>query len=204
MSDAIEERAELYAARIKARAEYPVVPMNRNANIPTKSGGKIKFRYADLSSIVSAVTPVLVKHGLAVTHEFDAGDMVTTLSHEGGAHVQSRMPMPRFGEDPKKWGAAVTYCRRYSLLCILGLVADEDHDATALEPEPEPEPKPAADPPAEGAATPTMLAVNKGFATLQLGPEEEERLCMKHGDDAEGLLNELREIARQRKKVHDA
>ena len=198
----------LFEALARARAKFPVVRLNRTANIPTKAGKPIKFQYADLASVVSAVAPILSEHGLTVTHTFDGATMITTLSHQSGGYIYGEAPMPEWGPDPKKWGAAATYVRRYSLLGIIGLVADEDHDATVLEQEPAPKPAPKPAPPAEpnkGDPSPGVKAsIDKAFATLKLGEAEEERLCMKHDGDALALLTELRNIYVQREDAKKA
>ena len=195
-----EKLAPLFEALAAARAEFPVVKLNRTAKITPGADAKNKrtfeFKYADLASIVSAVTPVLTKHGLTVTHQTDGAALLTTLAHQSGGYIQGSAPMPPWGADPKKWGAAFTYIRRYSLLGIIGLVADEDHDAEVLEPDQVAPAPPPAEPHAD-----TKAAIDKAFETLKLGPEMEAEICLKHKGDADALLHELRGLYVQMKKA---
>jgi len=98
--------------------------------------------FADLSTVLSAVTPALSKHGLALVQTFDTeGDddiLVTTLYHTSGRHIFSRARLPRVEgaggrQNPLHlWGGSVTYARRYTALALLGLAAgmeDDDGDS---------------------------------------------------------------------------
>ncbi len=61
--------------------------------------------------------------------------LVTTLRHVGGETVEGRYPLliPTM-TDPQKFGGAVTYARRYSLLAILCCAADDDDAQDARTP----------------------------------------------------------------------
>ena len=92
--------------------------------------------FADLQTVLAAVTPALSESGLAVTQTFSGNDLITTLHHVGGETVSSTVPLiADGGRNPlHSWGGAVTYQRRYSLLAILSLAAgiedDDGHSAT--------------------------------------------------------------------------
>jgi uncharacterized protein (DUF3820 family) len=62
----------------------------------------------------------------------------TRLIHaESGEQITSHMPLVLTKQDPQSQGSALTYARRYALLAILGLVGDEDDDASrAQSPDP--------------------------------------------------------------------
>lgn len=88
--------------------------------------------FATLPGIVEAVNPVLQKHGLAYSQPLDSVDgkagLKTVLMHpESSEMVEGTCPFPD-GLNAQQTGSAVTYFRRYSLLGILGIVADEDDD----------------------------------------------------------------------------
>lgn len=108
-------------------------------------------KFADLAGILSVVNPKLVKNGLSVHQTFRFTDsyqqvLITHLHHVSGECLTSEVLMPiNQGRNPlHDWGGAVSYCRRYSLLAILGLQAgieedDGDHaDDTNSVPEPLP------------------------------------------------------------------
>lgn len=128
-------------------------------------------KFADLATVLTAVTPALAKNGLACPQVFEPGTegvemyLVTTLCHSSGETIQSRLPMITVqGKNPlHSWGASVTYSRRYALLAILGLAADVDTDGElgeapikpALKADPAPKAKPAPAPtPAPSQAAP--------------------------------------------------
>ena len=108
-------------------------------------------KFADLAGILSVVNPKLVKNGLSVHQTFRFTDsnqqvLITHLNHISGEVIKSEVLMPiNQGRNPlHDWGGAVSYCRRYSLLAILGLQAgieedDGDHaDDTNSVPDPLP------------------------------------------------------------------
>ena len=94
------------------------------------------YKYTPLEKFLSVVNPALHKVGLIQnqTYDFQEGRtiIVTTLSHENGYAITSRLPLrePQ-GKNPKKdvmheWGGITTYSRRYALKMILGLEPDMD------------------------------------------------------------------------------
>ena len=92
-------------------------------------------KFADLAGILSVVNPKLVKNGLSVHQTFRFTDsnqqvLITHLHHVSGECITSEVLMPiNQGRNPlHDWGGAVSYCRRYSLLAILGLQAGIEED----------------------------------------------------------------------------
>ena len=96
-------------------------------------------KFADLSRVLSTVNPALASNGLAVVHTTKVSDgkniLVTNLLHTSGESITSEMLLPNNtgggGNPMHKEGGAITYCRRYSLLAILGLnagIPDNDGD----------------------------------------------------------------------------
>ena len=95
--------------------------------------------FADLSTVLATVNPVLSANGLAVVHTTKVVDnkniLITNLLHTSGESISSEMLLPNNtaggGNPMHKEGGAITYCRRYSLLAILGLnagIPDNDGD----------------------------------------------------------------------------
>lgn len=125
--------AKVFAALLAAQREFP--PIAKDATNPFH-----KSKYATLDAVLSAVLPVLHKHGLALTQSIatpdynEAGQLTaftitTTLIHaESGESISSTLPMPLAKSDPQGAGGAVTYARRYSLQLALGVCAEEDDD----------------------------------------------------------------------------
>ena len=96
-------------------------------------------KFADLSTVLSTVNPALAVNGLAVVHTTKVVDgknvLITNLLHTSGESITSEMLLPvntgGRGNPMHQEGGAITYCRRYSLLAILGLnagIPDNDGD----------------------------------------------------------------------------
>lgn len=100
-----------------------------------------KSKFISLDSLMEQVLPVLNKHDLVLTqfpaYVLGAGDAIqpalrTRLMHAGtGEWIEDTMPLLLAKNDPQGQGSAITYGRRYSLMAVLGLVADTDDDANA-------------------------------------------------------------------------
>ena len=104
------------------------VKLQKNAINP-----HFKNRYIGLDSLMADVLPVLNKCGLVVLQmpcSVDGVPSLTTRIVHGasGEAVESTMPLMLTKQDPQSMGAALTYARRYALMAVLGLVADEDTD----------------------------------------------------------------------------
>ena len=96
-------------------------------------------KFADLSTVLTTVNPALASNGLAVVHTTKVVEgknvLITNLLHTSGESITSEMLLPNNtgggGNPMHKEGGAITYCRRYSLLAILGLnagIPDNDGD----------------------------------------------------------------------------
>ncbi len=122
-----------------ARAQAKIVAPEKNKNV--KVFGKKKdgtpyeysFDYADYGAIVAAIRGPLSENEICFTHLVEwfgtrAVVLVTKLIHSSGEELCSIYPLPMPSEDPKGFGAAVTYGKRYSLSAITGCVADDDVD----------------------------------------------------------------------------
>lgn len=119
---------ELIKALIKAKAEFN--PIQKDGTNP-----HYKRKYATLDAVLDAVTHALGKHGLVIiqTTEIFEGKTVlrTHIFHESGENITSTYPLPEIS-DSQKFGAALTYARRYAVCAILSVTADEDNDAESV------------------------------------------------------------------------
>lgn len=94
------------------------------------------YKYADWGEILTIVNPLLGKHSLGFTQVLDGNSLKTILFHtESDEEIVSVVDIPQGVElkgmnDFQVLGSAITYLRRYSLSSILGLVTDEDADAS--------------------------------------------------------------------------
>jgi hypothetical protein len=121
--------------------QYEVKPIfkGNDISIRDKQSGQYKkaYSYADLKTIVEAITPLLEKHGLGFMQHLRTKDntnfIETIIFHvESGETIKSEVMIPFISldrmNDYQSFGSGVSYYRRYALSCALGLVTDEDKD----------------------------------------------------------------------------
>lgn len=116
--------AELVKALCKAQGEFSHAKK-------TIDNEFLKSRYADMASVLDAVKAPLSSNGLAYFQTVDGEKnivLTTTLAHSSGEWIRSRYPVVPVKNDPQSFGSALTYARRYCLLAILGVAAEEDDD----------------------------------------------------------------------------
>ena len=114
-------------------------------------------KYADLSSVWSAIRKPLTKNGLAVVQTMKPSNgsvtVVTTLMHKSGQWIRGEASCTPDKATPQGYGSAVTYLRRYGLQAIVG-VCPEDDDGNAAEGKPQQnKPSQQRPPQANGKAT---------------------------------------------------
>ena len=137
-------------------------------------------KFADLETVLSTVTPHLIKNGLVISQVFEPSEglepiLVTKLLHISGAELISRLPMV-IGKGRNAlhdFGGSCTYLKRYALLAMLGLTADMDMDGDFADDQP------AAKPTAKPAAK--VEGVSNSDQPLS---ENDRNLCL-------GLIKEL-------------
>lgn len=131
---------KLAGALAKAQGAFEPIGKTREVTVtPKKEGARpYKFSYAPLDTVLAAVRPALAANGLAIMqtiadrHE-DSEDrtMTTTLLHESGEFIASTTTLPGQASTAQEFGSQVTYMRRYAIVSILGVVAEEDDDGNA-------------------------------------------------------------------------
>lgn len=125
--------AEVFEAFSTAQGEFPAI---------TKGKQGYGYKYAELSSVLGIIIPILSKHGLHFTQYITRDTILhTRIGHKSGQFFESqyRIPLPtpeEFSHEKKKTsymqelGSRRTYVRRYEALAILGLNPEgEDNDA---------------------------------------------------------------------------
>jgi hypothetical protein len=124
----------LFAALATAQGAFLPIEKNRSVKITMKTGGSYNFRYADLEEILAKTRPALSSNGLAMFQLMDTGpnhaSLRCELVHKDGARLCSEVsiPHPHTIQDPKQFGATVSYFRRYMVTAMLGVAADDDLD----------------------------------------------------------------------------
>jgi hypothetical protein len=132
MSDEATNGAKTLAeALLAVQSELPTA-IHKDAENP-----HFRSRYVTLDGLLAVTRPALNKHGIVLMQwpeRADDGELVLTtrLTHAaaGESHETSMVLLPPKG-DPQGQGSAITYARRYSLMAILGLAADDDDDGNA-------------------------------------------------------------------------
>ncbi len=94
--------------------------------------------YLSLDGLLAKIRPALNKQGLLVIQSptlFESFPALRTriIHAETGEFFEDVMPLAAQQQTPQAQGSAITYARRYSLMAMLGLVADDDDDGNASE-----------------------------------------------------------------------
>jgi hypothetical protein len=92
-----------------------------------------KNKYADLTSIIETINPILQECGILVTQHPNEDVLVTTVYHaESGEFMQSEQVLRMKDlNNPQQQGSAITYARRYALASIFNLNQEDDDANTA-------------------------------------------------------------------------
>lgn len=95
-----------------------------------------KNKYFDINTLLEVVLPILNKHEVVLTqgltHIEGKIALATKLSCKEG-EVAYVVPLPECA-DAQKYGSAITYFRRYAIVSLLALEAEDDDGNTAKPP----------------------------------------------------------------------
>lgn len=120
---------KLTVALLKARGEFD--PVLKDATNPA-----FKSKYSSLSSVYAGVDGALLANGILHTCQTGIGEdgrnfAVTRVIHAAsGEWLGSRWKLTPTQATPQGEGSALTYARRYGILSLLGIAAEDD-DANA-------------------------------------------------------------------------
>jgi ERF superfamily len=121
---------ELATALSKAQGE--ILDASKGAENPY-----FKSKYADLAAVRAVIREPLAKHGLSIVQlpsTVEGGAIVKTmLMHSSGQFISNELFMPASKADPHGLGSAITYARRYSIMSMLSLAAEDDDGNAAVE-----------------------------------------------------------------------
>lgn len=144
--DAQEAAKQFFAAKASFQQACPRIKKAGIVDyVPTSGAGRVKFNYALLDDIDAVVRPLCNERGLSYAwNSKPEGSLVTTefvLRHVGGHAESSFFSCPTTSKagmsDQQKYGAAVKYAMRWSLIQGLGLITtDDDDDAAEVDPTP--------------------------------------------------------------------
>ena len=131
--------SELFTAVAKCQGEMKTA--KRDSENPF-----FKSSYADLASCWETCREPLSKNGLGViqipfTKKSDDGRVIsiivkTILTHASGQWISGDIELFPVRTDPQGVGSAQTYARRYGLMAIVGIAADDDDGNMAVKSQP--------------------------------------------------------------------
>lgn len=194
----LPQLSKLSEALSKAQGEIQPPTKNRKVDFTDKNGRRVNYSYADLADLIEAIKGPLSKNGLSVTHQLEMGGfdnrfgMKTTLLHSSGESISTWYPIPDPSQlRPQEFGSALTYARRYSLSCLVGVASEEDDDGAEAQAPQAPQ-KPAISRP-QSSGGPSEAQVKRLFAIANANQWSNDRV--KHfmqtewGIDSTSKLN---------------
>lgn len=182
-------KVEASLASAMAAAFAKIEAATKSANNP-----HFKSKYADLGSVIDAIKPALVEHGLFFTQQpaqFDGAVAVeTVLRHASGEAISlGTVVVPVNKNDAQAYGSALTYARRYGLVTAFGVPTEDDDGNAAVaggQSSKSAVSPPSATPRNWGGRYPTMTALK---AAMHHHHAELERMALESTfDDLEGYL----------------
>ena len=99
--------------------------------VKSKTNPHFRSAYADLAAVRAAIQKPLSENGLAYTQllstSADGLTIETMLIHgDSGEFISEALTLPLAQPSSQAIGSAASYGRRYSLMAILGIAADDD------------------------------------------------------------------------------
>lgn len=149
MKDNVKETGDLVHAGIAAALAAAQAEMGKA--LKQSNNPAFRSKYADLGNVMDACLPALNRHGIAVVQPTGAHEgerfVETILLHTSGEKLACSVPLIVGKNDMQGYGSAVTYARRYGLMCMAG-IAPEDDDGNAAKAPPAERPASRPQPPA--------------------------------------------------------
>jgi hypothetical protein len=121
---------DLAAALGKFQAEAPEIELNSEVNVTTGGGGKYSFKYSTLNHVMKVIKPLMAANGLSFSQMPESDNSLTTLlMHTSGQYLVGNKPLDLPDKvKAQEVGSFITYYKRYSLLAMLGIAAEDDED----------------------------------------------------------------------------
>jgi hypothetical protein len=128
----------------KALARFQAEVNNPNKNCEAEVRGQTrdgkaynyKFKYSDLAECFSTIRPIAGKHGIGFTQVIARDGptliLVTRIFYEE-QFIESEVPLVMGIADVQKWGASISFIKRYTLLAMLGIAGEDDPDGDAVD-----------------------------------------------------------------------
>lgn len=120
---------DLDEALLMLQADLPVLVKDKSGQV-----GNQKTRYADLVQANAVVLPRLNALGLiwktkpTLREEDPKFVLAYSLKHVASGECEDGFYPLKLADNPQHLGSAITYARRYALLCVTGIVSDDEDD----------------------------------------------------------------------------
>lgn len=119
-------------AMAKAQTEIGTLQRNKNGH---------NYQYADLAAVLDCIREPLAKYGLTIwqcpeyTENSELCPITTYVIHASGQMLVNTYAVPvtviKSNNDVQAYGSAITYARRYALMALMNLAAEDDDAAKA-------------------------------------------------------------------------
>jgi hypothetical protein len=131
-----QARAAWHEAMAAFQNEAPDIAKTKVAEVQTRTGGAYTYKYAPLDVLISAVRPVLARHGLSVVFKTDVTKEAVRarclVGHADGHVEECEFTIPidltSRMNAAQQVASACTYARRYAYMAALGLSPEDDND----------------------------------------------------------------------------
>lgn len=92
------------------------------------------YKYFDINQLLEKLQPLLEEHGLVLTQPIKDNRVTSMIQDiETDDYIYSEITLPE-GVKPQDMGSAITYYRRYSLVSLLAIQAEDDDGVKATKP----------------------------------------------------------------------
>jgi len=93
------------------------------------------YQYFDINQLLEKLKPLLEKHNLILLQPIKNGEVISAIiDTEDNKEISSSLKLPE-GVKPQDMGSAITYYRRYTLVSLLAIEAEDDDGAKATKKE---------------------------------------------------------------------
>ena len=115
---------EIYNKLFKVQQEIGAISKD-------KKNSFYKNKYFDINKLIEHVSPILKSHNLLLLQPIRDNKVCSVIIDLDGGVVESSLELPA-NLDAQKIGGAITYYRRYTLVSLLGLQAEDDDGNGAI------------------------------------------------------------------------
>jgi hypothetical protein len=147
VSDTSPTIGAIGAALARAQAAFGELLKDKEATVKMKAGGEYTYSYANLASAYEAIRLPLSAQEVAVVQQVTTTErsvsVRTVLVHSSGEWLAATITGGADTSDMRSLGSSITYLRRYGLLGLVGLAADDDDGEAARPPKGAAKGKPA-------------------------------------------------------------